>query len=312
LSVRPERSASLGFGVNRLNRLGDRRDDAALMAAFRADPAALSFVLSGDVPLLRRGGNGLDALFSLAHVERLGVIREVAFLGLDEGRPLFGSLLDLPAPETDQGQTDIARIDLRSIAVQGLLPAATLGPLAQAKSLLFWHQRHRFCAHCGKPTVSAAAGWRRDCAGCEAQHFPRTDPVAIMLAVQGERCLLGRQPRFPPGMYSCLAGFIEPGESLEDAVRRELFEEAGIATGHVTYLAAQPWPFPSSLMIGCLAQATSEALVVDFNELEDARWFSRAEVLAILAGSHPAGLTCPPAIAIAHSLMRAWAEGEVG
>ena len=176
---------------------------------------------------------------------------------------------------------------------------------------MYWHQRHRFCSNCGAPTGVTAAGWRRECASCNAQHFPRTDPVAIMLAVRGEHCLLGRQSRFPPGMYSCLAGFIEPGETLEDAVRRELFEEAGTQVGAVRYLASQPWPFPASLMIGCLAEATSDAIVVDHNELEDARWFSREETRAMLEGRHPDGLACPQPIAIANSLMRAWAlEGQ--
>jgi NAD+ diphosphatase len=307
MSGRSERSAGLGYATNRLDRLAERRDDAALMGRLRADPAARTFVLSGDVPVLRRSGNGLEGLFSFAEAEAIGMAREVAFLGLEGRTPLFGTLIDAPVPETDQGREDIVRLDLRSIAVQGVLPAAELGPLAQAKSLLFWHQRHRFCAHCGAPTVSVAAGWRRECAACSAQHFPRTDPVAIMLAVKGERCVLGRQARFPPGMYSCLAGFIEPGETMEDAVRRELFEEAGLAIGAVRYLASQPWPFPSSLMIGCLAEASNEDLVVELAELEDARWFSRDEVRAMLTGSHPDQLVCPPSIAIANSIMRAWA-----
>jgi NAD+ diphosphatase len=305
--TRPERSATLGYASNALDRLAEHRDDADRMAALSGDPAARSFLLSGDIPVLRRSGNGFDPLWTLDEASGFGLVRERAFLGLDGTRPLFGTLVDAPEPETDQGRDDVVRIDLRSIAVQALLPPEQLGPLAEAKSLMFWHQRHRFCAACGARTQTTAAGWRRECASCGTQHFPRTDPVAIMLAARGDLCLLGRQSRFPPGMYSCLAGFVEPGETLEDAVRRELKEEAGIATGRVTYLASQPWPFPSSLMIGCLAEATSEQLVVDHVELEDARWFPREEVRRILAGSHPDGLQCPPTIAIANSLMRAWA-----
>jgi NAD+ diphosphatase len=150
-------------------------------------------------------------------------------------------------------------------------------------------------------------GYRRDCPACGAEHFPRTDPVVIMLAIDGERCLLGRQARFAPAMYSCLAGFVEPGETIEDAVRRETAEEAGIAVGRVRYHASQPWPFPSSLMIGCHAEAISRDIVRDEAELEACRWFGRAEVQAMLAGLHPDGLKCPPDIAIAHHLIKAWA-----
>jgi NAD+ diphosphatase len=155
------------------------------------------------------------------------------------------------------------------------------------------------------------AGWRRDCAKCKAQHFPRTDPVVIMLATDGERCLLGRSPRFVPSMWSCLAGFVEPGEAIEDAVRRETREEAGIACGRVTYFASQPWPFPTSLMIGCHAEALNREIVVDREELEDARWFSKTEVADMLMRKHPEGLTTPPPVAIAHHLIRAWVEGEI-
>ena len=305
-----ERSAGLGYATNGLDRRAEFRDDAPLMARYRADPTARVLVLAGDIPLLRSGAAGTSATFSFAELADLGAAREVAFLGLDGERPLFAALLDQRAPE-DQGHADLLTIDLRTLAVQAILPPSELGRLAQAKSLMYWHQRHRFCSNCGTPTAVGAAGWRRECASCNAQHFPRTDPVAIMLAVRGDHCLLGRQSRFPAGMYSCLAGFIEPGETLEDAVRRELFEEAGTEVGAVRYLASQPWPFPASLMIGCLAEATSDALAVDHQELEDARWFSRDETRAMLENRHPHGLLCPQPIAIANSLMKAWAlEGH--
>lgn len=306
-----ERSVSLGYAVNSLDRLAEHRDDAERMAAFRASPAARTIVIAGEVPVLSRRDNVLDPLFAFDDVEALGQARECAFLGMDGEMPVFGTVLDASAADSDQGRADIARIDLRTLAVQGLLSPDTLGRMAQAKSLLFWHQRHRFCSVCGQPSAAAAAGWRRECTACGAQHFPRTDPVAIMLAVRGERCVLGRQARFVKGSYSCLAGFIEPGETLEDAVRRELHEEAGLETGNVRYLASQPWPFPASLMIGCIAEATSDTLVVDNTELEDARWFSRDEVRRMIEGAHPDGLVCPPPIAIANGIMRAWAfDGE--
>lgn len=310
MTSRPELSARLGYAQNGLDRLAEHRDDAERMAGLRASPAARTLVLAGDIPLLRRSGDALDALFDMAEAAELGQTRETAFLGMDGETPLFGTLLDARAPD-DQGQSAYVSIDLRTLAVQGLLSPVTLGRLGQAKSLLYWHQRHRFCSHCGQPTANAAAGWRRECAACGAHHFPRTDPVAIMLAVKGDRCVLGRQARFAPRSYSCLAGFIEPGETMEDAVRRELFEEAGVQTGRVRYLASQPWPFPASLMIGCLALATADELVIDHKELEDARWFTRAEVSGMLDGTHPDGLICPPPVAIAHHIMRAWAvDGE--
>jgi NAD+ diphosphatase len=156
------------------------------------------------------------------------------------------------------------------------------------------------------------AGWKRDCPNCKVEHFPRTDPVVIMLASDGERCLLGRSPRFVPTMWSCLAGFVEPGEAIEDAVRRETREEAGITCGRVSYFASQPWPFPTTLMIGCHAEALSRDIVVDREELEDARWFEKPEVESMLLRKHPQGLTTPPPVAIAHHLIRAWVEGEIG
>jgi NAD+ diphosphatase len=204
-------------------------------------------------------------------------------------------------------RADLALTDLRTIAAQGLVAPPLVGILGQAKSLMGWHARHRFCPNCGAPTRLAAAGWRRECDACKAQHFPRVDPVVIMLAVDGEYCLLGRQARFPKGMYSCLAGFLEAGETIEDAVRREILEESGIATGRVAYLASQPWPFPSSLMLGCLAQAITREVEIDRIELEDARWFSREEAAAMLAGRHPGGLSAPQKMAIAHHIVRAWA-----
>lgn len=203
---------------------------------------------------------------------------------------------------------------LRVLASQGRIASAELAMLAQAKAVLDWHVRHRFCARCGTASRVAAAGWRRECPACAAVHFPRVDPVVIMIVIDidgpnGPRCLLGRQPQFAPGMYSALAGFLEPGEAIEDAVRREVLEEAGIQTGAVRYLASQPWPFPGSLMIGCAALATSTALQVDKNELEDARWFDRGEVLQMLQRTHPQQLTTPQPIAIASTLIRAFAEG---
>ena len=306
-----ERSAALGYANNPLNRMAELRDKPEQIAAMEASSEARVIVLAGDIPILKRRGEALEALFTMGEARALGMARECVFLGHDGSRPIFGLALDAQEPETHQGRDDLVMIDARSIAVQGLLPPEWLGPLGEAKSMLYWHRRHRFCAVCGSASAVGSGGWKRICPSCEAEHFPRTDPVAIMMAVRGDKCVLGRQSRFPPGMYSCLAGFIEPGETIENAVRRELFEEAGVKTGAVRYLASQPWPFPGSMMIGCIAEALDDELVIDGEELEDARWFSRAEVISMLKGEHAQGLLAPQPIAIANAIMRAWAlDGE--
>jgi NAD+ diphosphatase len=245
-----------------------------------------------------------DGTIRLARFNEASAV-DLVLLGLSEsGAPVAAQAIDEGA--VPQGHR---LIDLRSLAMQGLIPQEELALLAQARSLLFWHQRHGFCANCGMATKAVDGGYRRDCAACGAQHFPRTDPVVIMLAIDSDRCLLGRQSRFVKGVWSCLAGFVEPGETIEAAVRRETHEEAGIACGYVTYLASQPWPFPMSLMIGCHAQAITTDIVIDRNELEDARWFSRDEAAALLTRTHPDGLATPPPMAIAHHIIRTWIEG---
>jgi NAD+ diphosphatase len=196
--------------------------------------------------------------------------------------------------------------------VQGLVAPEHLPPIAEAKARLAWHARHRFCPNCGAPTDLAEGGWKRVCPVCKAEHFPRTDPVVIMLAVRGNQCLLGRSARFASAMWSCLAGFVEPGENIEEAVRREVQEEAGIVCGRIAYFASQPWPFPMSLMIGCHAEALNHEIKVDASELEGARWFDRDEVALMLLRRHPDGLGTPPPVAIAHHIIRAWVEGEAG
>ena len=220
------------------------------------------------------------------------------------------SKLEDPAEELGLG--DAAHFtDLRAIASQ--LPGEDAATAAQARSLVDWHQRHRYCAACGGPSASADAGYQRRCAQdtCAAEQFPRTDPVAIMLVTLGERCLLGRQSGWPPGMFSALAGFLEPGETLEECVRREVSEEAGIEVAGVRYRFSQPWPFPSSLMLGCEAEASSEKISVDLEELEEARWFERTAVSeALRSPPGPDGLWLPPPMAIAHQLVRAWIEGD--
>ncbi|NVO14188.1 MAG: NAD(+) diphosphatase [Rhodoplanes sp.] len=298
----------LGYTGNLLDRDPAVRHDPARVAALAADPAARTYVTAGDMVVMRRGAALADPLFGLAEADGLGPGRERVLLGLSGAAPRFGLGLDPGAAEALSARSDLLVTDLRSIAVQGLVAAEHLAPLAEAKALLLWHVRHRFCSVCGQLSQVADAGWRRACPACGAEHFPRTDPVVIMLAVDGQRCLLGRQARFAPGMWSCLAGFVEPGENIEEAVRRETREEAGIRIGRVHYAASQPWPFPMSLMIGCYAEALDTDLVMDIDELEDLRWFSRDEVAAMLERRHPGALTTPPPIAIAHFLIRGWVE----
>ena len=193
----------------------------------------------------------------------------------------------------------ISEMDRRDAAIWGA-----------ARSLNEWHARHRFCGTCGTPTDPFRAGWGRRCGGCGAELFPRVDPVVIMLAEHQGRALVGRQHRYPPGRYSALAGFVEPGESIEEAVARELFEEAGLQVGAVRYVTSQPWPFPYSLMMACVAEAESDSVTLDTNELEDAIWIDRAGARAALAGESSAPFQAPPPFAIAHSLLRWWADQE--
>jgi NAD+ diphosphatase len=198
-------------------------------------------------------------------------------------------------------------IDLRPIV--GLLIPAEDSILAATKGVIGWHRSHPFCARCGKPSTIEDGGWRRKCPACSALHFPRTDPVVIMLVTRGDKVLLGRQSVWPPGLYSLLAGFMEPGETIADAVRRETHEETSVRVGRVRFIASQPWPFPASLMLGCWAEALSEEIVIDA-EIEDACWVSRAEMALALEGAHPQ-FAAPRPDAIARWILTAWVAGEI-
>jgi NAD+ diphosphatase len=315
MSPRPDLGPKprLGYTASLIERAAELRTDAAALAALESDAGARTYVVGGELVVLKTAADGPlhDPLFTLGEARALGPTAEVTFLGLIDNTARYAVSLDPATAEALKARGDFVVTDLRSIAVRGLIAPDHLPPLAEGKALLVWHARHRFCSNCGSPTNVVEAGWRRDCPTCRAQHFPRTDPVVIMLPVTGDHCLLGRSPRFQAQMWSCLAGFVEPGEAIEDAVRRETREEAGIICGRVTYFASQPWPFPTSLMIGCHAHALSRDIIVDRNELEDARWFDREEVAAMLLQRHPGGLTTPPGIAIAYHIIRAWVEEEV-
>ncbi len=283
----------LGFTGARLDRADRLRTDPEAFAAAIADPRATCLLLDGIDPVPGSGGGLMWEALDPADE------RALLLLGIDDsGAPRF-------VREAHAG----ARVDARSRTVMRLLPMLSPEEAALyggARSLVDWHARHRFCAVCGSPTELFRGGWGRRCASCGAEHFPRVDPVVIMLAEYEGRVLLGRQPGFPPGFFSALAGFVEPGESLEEAVARELFEEAGIAVSDVSYVASQPWPFPSSLMIGCRAVARGAALTIDTTELEAAMWVDRAEVRAALAGDMGASFMAPPPLAIARYLLEDW------
>ena len=301
----------LGYTASILSRVAERREDQPFLAACAADGRANTFAMGGELVVMRKGANGPDPLFRPAEVQALAPTAETVFLGLDGDAGRFGVALDPEATKALKGRDDLLVTDLRSIAVQGLVGPDHLAPLAEAKALLSWHARHRFCSNCGAKTNLVQAGWKRECPSCKTEHFPRTDPVVIMLAIDGERCLLGRAGRFVANMWSCLAGFIEPGESIEEAARRETLEEAGIVCGEVKYFRSQPWPFPMSLMIGCHARAESSTITVDRSELEDARWFEREEVASMLGRQHPEGLITPVPVAIAYHIIREWVENGV-
>ena len=304
------------FTNNPLDRAGHQRGDPDWLAAQLASDTALIVPLWQLSPLVLpelQPGDGRDVgwLPKAAFGEAWIADMEVVFLGLNRrGKPLFAADISHMANPEDMGPfKGMGHFeDLRGLAAAGDMPRTELAILAQAKGMLDWNLRHPYCSRCGAPSETAEGGYKRLCGTCGAEHFPRTDPVVIMLPVHGEDCLLGRQRGWPDGMLSALAGFMEPGESIEEAVARELMEEAGLEINAVTYLGTQPWPFPGSLMIGCLAEASNRDIKVDEVELEEARWVSRADIISSMAGNGPLGV--PPQMAIAHQLMRAFAEGQ--
>ncbi|SFP90609.1 NAD(+) diphosphatase [Sphingomonas rubra] len=285
----------IGFTGGTLDRGDALRHDPALFAAALADPRARLLRLDAYRPEVTE--EGLLGWGGLAEAPDEATL---VLLGMDGDRPRFAAAMP--------GDRATGRSPALFAALDRLRPgeAATY---AAARSVLDWHARNGFCATCGTPTAPFRAGWGRACATCGTEHFPRVDPVVIMLAEHDDRVLLGRQPAFPAGRYSALAGFLEPGESIEEAVAREVREEAGIVVRDVRYVASQPWPFASSLMIACVAMAESDAITLDENELEDAIWVSRATVRAVLAGE-PGPFLPPPPYAIAHTLLTTWADDD--
>jgi NAD+ diphosphatase len=303
------------FTGNPLNRASEKRADSNWIESKRRDPTSLVLPMWRLQPFLLepdKSGVPLElGLIQPALADSLaGAEASCIFLGLDGERAVFA--LDVSEATDPANAGPLARLgyfkDARTAA--SLVSSRDAALIAQAKALIDWHQRHGFCARCGTATQVMDAGYRRFCGKCNAEHFPRVDPVVIMLATDGEACLIGRGKQFPPGMFSALAGFIEPGETIEEAVRRELMEEASVKVGEVSYYATQPWPFPSSLMIGCFAKAASRDVKADDNELAEVRWLERRVARDLIEGKQVEGLRVPPAIAIAHHLIKAFALGE--
>ena len=299
------------FAGNPLDRASAQRGDAAFMAGLLAAPGTLVLPLWNGQPFVEKTADG----FRLAYLgDEIGrTLTEPAetrlFLGLWKDTAVFAVDLE---DRTDPSAGPLAGLgefrDMRSLAMA--LAPAEASIAATAKGVFEWRRRHRFCAVCGARSDAAEGGWKRICPSCSAEHFPRTDPVVIMLPVIGERCLMGRQKVWPKGMWSALAGFLEPGETLEEACARELKEEAGVTAVRVHYHSNQPWPFPNSLMVGLIAEIAEGEAVPDEAELEAVRWFTRTEAKALMAGELE-GAFCPPPLAIAHQLLKSWAAGDV-
>lgn len=288
----------LSFTGNPLDRASAHRSDPDWLAAQQVRADARFVPIWQTKPLLVNERLGLLSASELdLPPDQLRV-----FLGLRESQPLFAVAM-ADSEEAPFGALGEFR-DMRAAAFT--LPDEDIAIAGQAKALIDWHRRHRFCANCGAKTGPTDGGYRRDCPECGSQHFPRTDPVVIMLPVLGDECLIGRNARFPGGLYSAFAGFLEPGETMEEAVRRELLEEVSVKVGRITYHASQHWPFPSSLMLGCYAEALSRNFVIDEDEISDARWLTKAEARARLNADFDDGVKMPTSIAIARVLIADW------
>jgi len=301
------------FAGNPLDRASYKRSDPDWIKARLDDPDSLCVAIWNGKPLVEKTPDTADSLrvaylpMPLA-LEVAGSDQRVLFMGLWKATAVFavdleGSADPAEGPLNGLGQFE----DLRAIALR--LPQTDAAILATAKQVFEWRRKHGFCPKCGQPTLAIDGGWKRVCDACRTEHFPRTDPVVIMLPTFGDRCLLGRQSVWPKGMYSALAGFLEPGESIEEACAREVMEEAGLTAVSVSYHSTQPWPYPSSLMIGLFAEVADDNAAADDTELEEVRWFTRPQIQAMLRGEL-SDARAPGAMAIAHQLIKAWAEKE--
>jgi NAD+ diphosphatase len=301
-----------------LDRMSAHRGDAGVIEAMANAPEARFLVLADLKPVIRASEKpeySSIRWFSRQDLTEFALpTADALFLGRhpETGAGHFVVAFTEHRVRYAPGAMEVMRpiVELRSLAMQGALSPEDLSLLGQARALAAWHEVNRCCGRCGGTTNIKDGGWRRKCWACGQEHFPRTDPVVIMLVTHGDQCLLGHEARFSkePRMYSTLAGFVEPGEDIEHAVRREVFEEAGIRVGTVHYHSSQPWPFPHSLMLGCIGHAETTDIKIDPKEIEEARWFHRDEVRQMLAGKHPKGWWVPGQQAIARALIMSWAE----
>ncbi len=292
------------FSGNPLDRVSARRKDSAWLDERLGSPDSRYLIFSKLQVL--SDDNGL--LWLDASVRELLGEAEPWLLGMRDGAAHYA--VDLSHIEDPLSHLNIEKAgfaEARGLAMR--LPGPDAGIVAHGRALMEWHRRHRFCGSCGQPTTVKEGGSMRKCESCGQDHFPRTDPAVIMLVWRGDRCVLGRQKVWVPGSYSTLAGFVDQGETIEEAVRREVMEEVGLEVDDVRYHASQPWPFPMNLMIGCFAHATSDELTIDPDELDTARWFSLDEVRRAIEAPDPSlGFSVPGRIAIAHHLIKDWVE----
>ncbi len=299
------------FAGNPLDRVSYKRSDPEWVAGRLAASESLAVALWNGKPLVedaKAGGAQIAYLSAAMARELAGGDDRLLFLGMWKETAVFAVDMESDGDPADGVLEGLGRFeDLRMIALT--LPGGDAAILATAKAMFEWRRKHRHCANCGEGTRAAEGGWKRICPSCKAQHFPRTDPVVIMLAVKGDKCLLGRQAIWPEAMYSALAGFLEPGETIEEACARELWEEAKLKTSRVRYHSTQPWPYPSTLMIGLIAEVENDDAVADQVELDEVRWFTREQTRAMLRGEL-ADAKAPGMMAIASQLIRAWAEED--
>ncbi len=296
------------FAGNPLDRVSERRREPEWLADRLESEGTTVLALWNGAPLVcgEAGEVRLAQIAPSLAVELSRGDERLLFLGLNTAQhAVFAVDLDGPADPTQGALEGRGRFShLRELAT--VLSGDDCAMAASAKAVFEWRRRHRFCSNCGQPTHVTEAGWKRHCAACGTEHFPRTDPVVIMLPVRGDQCLLGRQAVWPPGRFSALAGFMEPGENIEEACAREIREECGLATTSVRYHSSQPWPFPTNLMIGLIAEVADGEARADQTELEEVRWVSRREVQVLLTDE--GDITLPPPIAIARQLIAHWAQ----
>lgn len=321
-----KRAETVTFGGSGLDRAGEIRSDQAALAEARADPDSRAILFWRGKPLVSLVNPAVLVRLPMDHPVLRAASQDVVLLGREEGAARFACDLSGWVPEDldeaqlggflDQSEQRHPDLPEQMVFAELRRVMTWLSPrdaelAATGKAVFGWHATHGFCACCGVQTEMVQAGWQRRCPACSASHFPRTDPVVIMLITHGNSVLVGRSPGWPEKMYSLLAGFVEPGETLEAAVRREVFEEVGVRVGEVEYLASQPWPFPASLMFGCAGVALNTDLTVDPVEIEDAMWVSKEDMMVAYSGHHPDILPARKG-AIAHFLIENWLADRLG